>query len=180
MALVKPTPPEGQGTPPIVIDPPVAVDPSEARLSKIENTLEKITDVLATVAQSLPAQPKPKVQPTPVEHEKMKAETKSMMIPEEWRAIVDEYLGIDFDLFLKPSANGNYSLLVIFPPHIDRRTGVRKDQAKPDETMFSPIRLGSTTDDVKKWCELTVQNIKNELGLKVFNPKQHPNKTPVV
>ncbi len=109
---------------------------------------------------------------TPMQQETMKKEVESLLLPPSWRAIVDEFLGVDFQTTLQESAGGNFSMLVQFPPHIDRRVGTQRDINKMDETMFSPIRLASPLDDVRRWCELTVQNIKLSPGLNKFSPKQ--------
>jgi hypothetical protein len=153
---------------------PGIVDPAfnEARLSKIENTLDKMTDVLSALAENMPAKKEAPAKPmNPTQVEKIKEEVQALEVPPSWRAIVDKYLGPDFQTVLQESAGGNFSMLIIFPEDIDRRIGTSREPGTRDRSMFSPIRLANTQDDIKRWCELTVQNIKQTPKYNEFKPK---------
>ena len=142
-------------------------DPTVKRFEKIESTLAGIGDALLAIAKNLPEKVTPKVLST----KKPKQELSNLPIPKEWRAILDEMLGVDFKASVQGNAVGDFSMLVVFPKEIDRRGSVEKNDKEFDESMFSPIRRVSPEDDVRKWCKLTVSNIKKCAKFSNFTPK---------
>ncbi len=136
----------------------VSTNQPDDRLSKIEDRLDRLTDLLTTVAEKQieTESKKETIVVTPESPKELFHKTDlSGLFPKEWRAVIDRVLGNDFVARIEESSGGNFILEVLLPERFDRRVGEKRGQ----DISTGLIRRASDINDVEHWCKKIAETI---------------------